>query len=390
MAYNFDKIISRRNTNSVKHDKTDLIFGTSELLPMWVADMDFEAAPFIVDTLQKRLDHRVFGYTLRTDSFAHSVQNWVDTRHNWKIDKEWVKFSPGIVPAINLSVLALTKPGDKILVQPPVYFPFFSAVKDHKRELIFNTLLQDHTGSYSIDFEDLENKLKEAKLFIFCSPHNPVGRVWNQDELLKIGNLCVKHKVKILSDEIHSDLILPGYKHLPIASLSEEIAQITLTYIAPTKTFNIAGLNSSVVISKNKALLDSFQKQIDILHLGMGNIFGNLALETAYSKGAQWVDELNIYIQSNIDYVDQFLKEKLPQIKLIKPEATYLLWLDFRALGMNEDALKKFLIEKAKLGFNYGSMFGPGGNGFQRMNVGCPKSTVAKAMDQLYDAISKL
>ena len=390
MAYNFDQIISRKNTNSVKHDITQQVFGAKNIVPMWVADMDFATPPFIVEALQKRLDHPVFGYTIRPDSFNQSIINWVNKKHGWEIEKEWIKFTPGIVPAINMSVIAFSKPGDKILIQPPVYHPFFPTVTDHGRKLLFNELKQNNEGNYEIDFIDLENKLKNARLFILCNPHNPVGRVWTLEELTKIGNLCIKHEVIILSDEIHSDLILPGFKHIPISLISEEIAQRTITYLAPSKTFNIAGLSTSIAISKNSELLGKLQKQIDILHLGMGNIFGGVALEAAYTYGNKWVDELNQYIAENVKFVNNFLIKNLPQIKLIKPQATYLLWLDFRELGMDETTLNKFLIEKAKLGFNKGSMFGSGGEGFQRMNVGCPKSLVEKAMNQLYDVIKLL
>ncbi len=390
MAYNFDKIIDRKNTNSLKHDLTNTIFGTSDLLLMWVADMDIATPSFVIEALKKRLDHEILGYTLRTDSFNDAIINWMDKRHGWRIEKEWIKFTPGIVPAVNMSVMALSKPGDKILIQPPVYHPFFPAVTDHDRILLFNELKQNEEGLYEIDFIDLENKLIEAKLFILCNPHNPVGRVWSYEELKKMGELCIKHEVTILSDDIHSDLILSGYKHIPIASISEEIAQQTITFMAPSKTFNLAGLATSFAISKNKDLINGLQHQIDILHLGMGNLFGTIALEAAYNNGAIWVDELNAYIAENAKYVDEFLKKNIPQIKLIKPEATYLLWLDFRELGMKEEDLKQFMIEKAKLGFNNGSMFGSGGSGFQRMNVGCPKSIVIQAMNQLKEAIKQI
>ncbi len=390
MAYNFNQFTDRKNTNSVKHDLTQKLFGTTDILPMWVADMDLATPPFIVSAMQKRLDHHFYGYTFRADSFNKSIVNWMEKQHGWKIEEEWIKFTPGIVPAVNMSVMAYTAPGDKILIQPPVYHPFFPAVTDHERVLLFNELHQNSDGKYGIDFTDFENNLKEAKLFILCNPHNPVGRAWNFDELKKIGDLCIKHNVPILSDEIHSDLILPGHKHIPIASISEEIAQITITHLAPSKTFNIAGLATSYVVSKNEALLNSLQKQIDILHFGMGNIFGAVALEAAYTHGAEWVDKLNQHLAANIAFIDSFLNENIPQIKLIEPEATYLLWLDFRALGMNETELKKFLVEKAKLGLNHGSMFGSGGEGFMRMNVGCPKSTVVKAMNQLNDVIKKI
>lgn len=389
MPYNFDQLIDRKNTNALKCDFLEFAFKTDDVLPMWVADMDFATPPFIIEALRKRLDHEILGYTIRPDSFTQSVIDWVDQRHQWKIKEDWVKYSPGIVPAINISIMGLTKPGDKILVQPPVYFPFFNSVTDNDRQLVYNNLKLTN-GKYEIDFDDLEQKLEGAKLLIFCSPHNPVGRVWTREELLKLGNLCVKHDVIILSDEIHSDLILPGFKHLPLASLSNEISQITLTYLAASKTFNVAGLSTSVVISENEKLLKSYNDFLEKTHLRMGNLFGSIALETAYTQGENWLHELNQYLQENVDYVRSYLNTNISQVRLIEPEATYLLWLDFRELGWSEEQTKEFLIKKAKLGFNYGSIFGPGGEGFQRMNIGCPRSTIKKALSQLNEAFKQI
>lgn len=389
MPYNFDQLIDRKNTNALKCDFLKFVFKTDDVLPMWVADMDFATPPFIIEALRKRLDHEILGYTIRPDSFTKSVIDWVDQRHQWKIKEDWVKYSPGIVPAINISIMGLTKPGDKILVQPPVYFPFFNSVTDNDRQLVYNNLKLTN-GKYEIDFDDLDYKLEGAKLLIFCSPHNPVGRVWTREELLKLGNLCVKHNIIILSDEIHSDLILPGFKHLPLASLSNEISQITLTYLAASKTFNVAGLSTSVIISENEKLLKSYNDFLEKTHLRMGNLFGSIALETAYTQGENWLHELNQYLQENIDYVRSYLNTNISQVRLIEPEATYLLWLDFRELGWSEEQTKEFLIKKAKLGFNYGSIFGPGGEGFQRMNIGCPRSTIKKALLQLNEAFKQI
>ncbi len=382
--YDFDRVIDRKDTANIKYDLRDKFFGNPDVIPMWVADMDFETPDFIRTAIKKRAEHPIYGYSYRTQSYNNSIVDWINKRHNWKIRDEWIVFSPGIVPALNFSTLAFTSPGDKIIIQPPVYFPFFNAVSDHGRELLQNRLVYQN-GKYEIDFRDFEEKAESASMFFFSSPHNPVGRVWTKEELTKIGEICLRNNVIIISDEIHNDLILPGYKHIPFASLTPEIASITVTCIAPSKTFNVAGLATSSVIIVNDEMRAKFEKVVNNLHLSMGNLFGAVAAEAGYKYGAEWVDELMVYIQENYNVIDYLLEEANSRIKLVKPEATYLGWLDFNETGLNDEVIKKMLIEKAGVGLSHGPMFGDGGQGFQRINVATPKSVVINSMEKIID-----
>ncbi|MGC9341865.1 MAG: MalY/PatB family protein [Bacteroidales bacterium] len=385
MKYNFDRIIKRENTNSVKYDLRKEYFGKPDILPLWVADMDFATPDFIRNAVIERAKHPVYGYTVRKEEFPNSIISWMKRRHNWEVNKDWISFSPGIVPALNMCVLAYSEPGDKIMIQPPVYFPFFRAVKDHNRDLLENVLVNTN-NNYSIDFEDFEEKAKEAKIFILCHPHNPVGRLWNHEELRKMVEICVKNNVIIFSDEIHSDLILRNNKHIPVLTIPGA-EKITVSMYAPSKTFNLAGLSSSYLIIPDKKLKLNYDRLIDNLHMGLGNVFGAVALEAAYNEGEEWLEELLIYIQDNISFLDNYLKERIPLVKSIIPEATYLVWLDFRELGMEDEELKKFIIHEAKIGLNHGPVFGSGGEGFQRINVACPRKILKKALNQLENAI---
>ncbi len=380
--YNFDKIIQRENTDCVKYDGREAIFGRADVLPMWVADMDFEVPDFIQNAVVKRANHPVYGYSFMSDAYFQAIINWVKTRHQWGIRKEWISFSPGIVPAINFSVLSYTTENDGIIVQPPVYFPFFEAIGNNKRKQ-FNNLLINDKGHYKIDFNDLEEKAKKAKMILLSHPHNPTGRCWTKDELKTIGEICVRNRVIIVSDEIHNDLILPGFKHHPMATLSEEIADITITCLAPSKTFNIAGLSTSSVIIPNKELRKRFQKTLQQLHILKGNFFGAIASTAGYQQGGKWVDELMQYVQGNFTFLSEFLKKELPDIKLTHPEATYLAWLDFRETGLSDKQIKDKLILEAKLGFSHGPVFGQGGQGFQRMNLAAPRSIVEEACQRM-------
>lgn len=382
IGYDFDKIIDRNSTANIKYDLRNKIFGKDDVLPMWVADMDFETPGFIKDAIIKRAEHSIFGYSFRTDSYHQSITDWLLKRHSWEINHDWIVFSPGVVPALNFSTIAYTQQDDSIIVQPPVYFPFFSAITDNKRIQLNNELLLDDS-KYLIDFNDFEEKAKKASMFFLCNPHNPVGRVWTKDELTKLGDICVGNNVIIISDEIHSDLILPGYKHIPMALLSDEIADITVTCIAPSKTFNIAGLATSSVIISNKKLRNKFQQIINRYHLSNGNLFGAIASEAGYTHGARWVDELNSYLNNNFALLKQGLLKGNSTIKLIDAEATYLAWLDFRDTGLNDEEIKKMLINEANLGLSPGSIFGPGGLGFQRINLAAPSTTVKEAVARL-------
>lgn len=379
---NFDKIVDRLNTDNVKYDLREAYFGKSDVLPMWVADMDFETPDFIQEAIRKRAWHPIYGYSFRPEAYFTSIVKWVERRHHWKLEKDWILFSPGIVPALNMATLTYTKPGDGILVQPPVYFPFFSAVNNHNRKLIENQLVYQD-GKYNIDFNDFEKKAKDAKLFFLSNPHNPVGRLWTKDELQKMGKICVENDVIIIADEIHCDLVLPGYKYIPMASLSKEISAKTVTCIAPSKTFNLAGMATSSLVIEDEGLRKQFAQTIDHVHVGSGNLFGNVASIAAYTHGDQWLDELLNYIDNNFKLLGNFIEREIPDLQLIKAEATYLAWIDFSKTGLTDEEIKQKLLNEAQLGLSPGPVFGRGGEGFQRMNLATPKVNVLSALDRL-------
>lgn len=385
MIYDFDKIIDRTNTNSVKYEYRKAYFGTDEVLPMWVADMDFETPDFVRTAVIERAKHPVYGYTLRGEEFKESIISWMLRRHNWKIDPDWIVFSPGIVPALNLSTLCYTEPGESVLVQPPVYFPFFGAVKDHKRKLLENNL-NYKDGNYSIDFIDFEKKAREAKLFFLCHPHNPVGRMWNREELEEIVRICRDNEIIILSDEIHSDLILSEKKHIPLLNI-EGSHDITAACYAPSKTFNLAGLSTSFLVIPDKKIRLAFERKVNQMHLGMGNIFGNVALQASYDHGENWLEQLLEYLRKNYSILKNFIENELPEIKLVPTEATYLVWLDFRALKMDDNELREFVIKEAGLGLNDGPSFGRSGSGFQRINIAVPEQVLRSSLEMLKAAI---
>ena len=382
MKYNFDEIIDRKGSNCLKHDALDNFYGVSDLLPLWIADTEFRVPQFITDAIQERLSHPIFGYTYRSDEFYQSIISWLDKRGNWKTEKEWINFSPGVVAGLSFSVNSMTNVQEGVLIQTPVYPPFADIITMNNRKLITNELIEKD-GRYEINFEDFEIKLKESKLFIMCNPHNPVGRVFTKDELTRMGDLCVKYNVIIVSDEIHSDLILKPNKHIHIASISEEIANQTITILAPSKTFNIAGLSTSITIIPNADIRNRFCSETNKFHIDQGNIFGTVALEAAYKNGSEWVDELNDYIGSNIEFVIEHCKMNMPKLKVIKPEATFLLWIDFSALNIDNETLFTSLVKDAKVALNKGSDYGMPGNGFVRLNVGSPLSTIKEALSRI-------
>lgn len=380
----FDEEIDRLGTSSVKWERTKKVFKTNDdILPMWVADMDFRPPEAVADALKSRAEHGIFGYTYISDSVDKAIAGWMERRHGWNIQSEWISYSSGVVPSIGKVVQALTEPEDKILIQSPVYPPFFSIVKENGR-VIENCPLVKYNSQYSIDFEAFEQSLKNGvKLFILCHPHNPVGRVWTEDELRKMASLCIQHDVIIISDEIHSDLILPPHKHIPLASLSDEIAEQTVTLIAPSKTFNLAGLHASAIICSNHSIRKKI-KAVDKQQGASGlNTFGIAAMEAAYRCGEEWLADLIAYLETNIAIVREYLAEHLPDLTLVEPEATYLLWIDCRKLGMSDAKLNHLFVEKGKIGFNPGISFGKGGEGFIRMNVACPRSTVLEGLDRM-------
>ena len=387
MKYDFDAVIDRRETSSVKYDLRGRIFGKEDVLPMWVADMDFAVPDFILDAIRKRLDHPVLGYTFRSDRFSDCVASWLKRRHAWKVETASIGFSPGIVPALNMCVLEFSDPGDKVVVQPPVYFPFFSAISNHGRELVHNQLVK-RDNYYEMDLDHLEELFADgAKLFFLCNPHNPVGRAWSRDELQQLADLCVKYQVIVISDEIHSDLLLFGKRHIPFASLGKDIADLTLTCMAPSKTFNLAGLYTSVMIATNSLLMKRYEKILDAIHVGGDNILGQVALEAAYTSGDEWLDQLLVYLENSFKAFSSVVNTAVPEMLISPLEATYLAWLDFSFLKLDNERLREFIIHKAGLGLNDGPMFGPGGSQHQRLNLATPKKILLEGAERLVAAV---
>lgn len=389
MASRFDEIIDRHNTNSIKWDFAAERGKPTDLLPMWVADMDFRAPQEVTDALIEAAKHGVFGYSDTKSDYFDALASWMKRRFDWDIEKSWLIKTPGVVNAFTMAVRAYSKPGDAVLLQPPVYPPMHAAVKHNDRRLVFNELVL-HDGRYEIDFEDFEKKIasEQVRVFILCSPHNPVGRAWTRDELIQMGDICVQYGVVVVSDEIHQDLVLPGHKHHVFASLKPEFREITVTCTAPSKTFNIAGLHASNIFIEHAAMRGAFTQEMQRAGIGGGNQLGLIACQAAYEHGEAWLDELMEYIKGNVDFTRAFLAEHVPQVRLVKPDATYLLWLDFRELGLDDKELNAFITDKAKLWLNDGPTFGPGGSGFQRLNVACPRSVLEQGLRQLSAAFS--
>ena len=386
--YNFDEIVPRVGTNCIKYDAREWFFKTNEVLPLWVADLDFRTPDFIVDAIKKRVEHEIFGYTFRSDSYYNAIIGWMKRRHDWEIQKEWISFSPGVVAGLTFAIETFSKPGDGVVVQPPVYFPFFDCVKGTKRKMIENPLKIEN-GRYTFDLDDLKSKIdKNTKLLLLCNPQNPGGMVYTKEELIALTDICLENKIMVISDEIHSDLIFQGNKHIPLASISDEVAKNCLISMAPSKTFNVAGFSSSLVIIPNKANFVRYERAIGVGHLYMGNIFGSVATEAAYTHGDEWLDQMLDYLWGNYMFLEAFFKEELPRVKVMKPEATYLIWLDFRDYGMKNDELIKFTIDNAKVGLNDGGRFGTGGDGWLRINIGCPRSVLAEALERLGKAFA--
>lgn len=385
--YNFDEIIDRQHTNCVKYDGRMHFFGDDNVLPLWVADMDFKTPDFITEAVIQRAKHEIYGYTFRPDSYNDAIIHWLKTRHNWAVKKEWIHFSPGVVPALALSVMSFTTPGDSVVVQPPVYFPFFSAIKNNDREMIENPLILKK-GRYYMDFNDLQKRIQaDTKMLLLCNPHNPGGMAWTKEELQKLGEICLENDILVVSDEIHSDLIFKGHKHIPFASISDDFAMNSITCMAPSKTFNVAGLSTSYLVIPNKKIFDKYDNLMKATHLYGGNLFGSVALEAAYTNGAEWVDQMMDYVQANYKYLENYLKENAPGIVPIKPEATYLVWLDFSALKLKDAEINERLI-KAGVGLNKGIQFGKQGRGFMRLNLGCPRSVIEQAMERIKEAFA--
>ncbi|WP_138494667.1 MalY/PatB family protein [Paenibacillus pinistramenti] len=394
----FDTPVNRRNTSAEKWDDLDHIFGSGDVLPMWVADMDFRAPEAVIKALHERAEHGVFGYSFLGDSYREAVAGWMLRRHQWQVDPEAVVHAPGVVPALFHLVGAFTSPGEEVIIQPPVYPPFARVVNNLGRKLLLNPLLRNQEGRYEMDFKQLESLMNgeagRAKMLILCSPHNPVGRVWTRDELSALHELAERYNVLVVSDEIHADLTFSPNVHVPFAALSEQAKEHSIICTAPSKTFNLAALNTSNIIIHNPELRSKFKDQLSTYEAGQAGIFGLTAAEAAYTHGDEWLDECLDYIRSNMEGVLQHItryknKDGSPLVTAHLPEATYLLWLDFRPLGLTADELSAFMIKEARLGLNSGASFGREGEGFMRMNLACPRSIVDEALQRLNVAMER-
>lgn len=386
--YNFDEVINRKGTSCVKYDGLkDAYQGKENLIPLWVADMDFATPDFIIDALKKRCEHPIFGYTFDDDEYYASILAWLNYKYNWKAEREWITYIPGIVKGIGLAVQCFTQPGDKVIIQPPVYHPFRLVPTRMGREVVYNPLkLED--GVYKMDFEQLESLIdKDCKMLILSNPHNPGGVVWEREALVKLAQICSAHGILVISDEIHAEMTYPQFRHHPFATVSPEAAACSVTFMAPSKTFNIAGIVSSYAIVPDAQLREKFYSFLEAGELNAGTIFAFTATKAAYTYGAEWLQQMRSYVIENVNFVDEYLKKNIPQIKAYRPQASFLIWLDCRELGLSQPDLVHLFEDKAGLALNDGTMFGKEGEGFMRLNVGCPRSILSKALESLKKAI---
>ena len=391
MSYNFDEIIDRRNTDCLKYDFAVERGKPADVLPLWVADMDFRTAPHIIEKAVADASLGIYGYTESKDDYFQAVANWYRTYFDWNVEKKWLVKTPGIVFAIGLAIKALTKEGDGVMIQQPVYYPFSEVIKDNDRKLVNNVLVL-RNGHYEIDFEDFEQKIiqEKVKLFVLCSPHNPVGRVWTREELQKIGEICLKYGVKVVSDEIHSDFVYGDRKHYVFTTVDPRFEEFSIVCTAPSKTFNLAGLQASNIFIPNVQIRKAFLKQMSAVGYSQLNMIGLHACKAAYETGREWLEELKVYLKGNLDFVREYLEQNLPQIKLIEPEGTYLIWLDCRALGLSEAKLEHLIVHEAKLWLDSGAIFGKDGEGFERINIACPRAVLEEACKRLYRAVQSI
>ncbi|MDR3591067.1 MAG: PatB family C-S lyase [Negativicutes bacterium] len=388
--HQFGQMIERRNTGAEKWDALGEVFGDKDLLPLWVADMDFAAPPAVAEAIASRAAHPIYGYHRRGDGYYEAATAWLENRHGWKVAENWLVDTPGVVTALSVAIQAFTRPGDKVLIQAPVYPRFFSCVTKNKRQLVINPLARGGNG-YGIDFDHLEQELAAGvRLILLCSPHNPVGRVWTEQELMRLGETCLRFGALIVADEIHADIVFKGHRHLPLASLSPELAASTVTCIAPSKTFNIAGLAASLTVIADPGLRTRFNDITKALNICDGNIFGNIALEAAYRHGGPWLDSLLGYLEDNADFLVRFFARNIPGIKVEKPQGTYLAWLDCRALGIDPAELNAYFVRQAKVGLSDGARFGREGQGFMRLNFGCPRPLLQDGLERIAAAYSRL
>lgn len=391
MAALFDKVIDRKNTNCIKYDFASERGMPEGVLPLWVADMDFRSPPCVIEALTKKSRHGIFGYSDSKCDYFEVLHRWFFERFGWETEAEWLVKTPGVVYAICTAIRAFTQPGDSVLIQPPVYYPFSRSILENGRSLVENRLVYGE-GGYAVDFADFEEKIirQNVKLFILCSPHNPVGRVWKKEELTRMGDICAAHGVILLSDEIHADFVYPGHEHLVFAGLKPAFSKIAVTATAPTKTFNLAGLQVSNIFIADAKLRKAFKQEISRGGYSQPNVMGIVACQAAYEGGGEWLAGLREYLGENLDFLRGFLQKRLPKIKLVEPEGTFLVWLDCRELGLNDRELDRLMVHEAGLWLDGGTMFGPGGEGFQRVNIACPRSILKKALMQLHKAVKGL
>ncbi|MBD5642671.1 putative C-S lyase [Clostridium botulinum] len=389
MKYDFDEIIDRSNNRAAKYDERVKKFGTSEVIPLWIADMDFRTAQPIIDACKRKAEEGVWGYTSRPNSYFKSVQEWEKRRNQWDVDVSLMSWSLGVVPALSTIVKIFSHTGDKILIQTPVYSEFYDITEAWGRVVVENQLIEKNAKWY-IDFEDFEKKAKECKIFLLCNPHNPLGIVWEPEELKRMAEICIANDVLLVSDEIHSDLIFHGKKHTPTATLSKEIAKKIITCVSATKTFNLAGLQASTTIFPNEQMKQKFDGLWMNMDIQRNNAFSSVAMEAAYNEGEEWLTQLLAYVSENFDFIKKYFDENIPKIKPNVPDATYLVWLDCRELGMSNEELRDFMIHKAGLGLNEGCSFGRSLSGYMRLNAACPRSVLEQALKQLKEAIDKL
>lgn len=384
----FDEVIDRASGNAEKYTLRKRLFGREDVLPMWVADMDIKTPSFITEAVTKRAQEPIYGYEMMPDSAYEAQMAWMQESHGVQIQRDWMFYSPSVVATINLAIQTFTKPGEKVIYQPPVYAPFFKSIQNNDRLMVSNPLKRDDQGDYHFDFEDLRAKIdKDTKLLLLCSPHNPVGRVWRREELEAIAAICLEHDIKVLSDEIHADLVYLPYKHIPFASLSDEIRDITITAIGPGKTFNAAGLSISTVVIAEEMMRQQFNTTYERVHLAEGTIFGHVGLEAAYREGRSWRDALMRHLSENLDKLERVVQKHADKLSMRRPEGTYLAWLDCTKMGSSDKALKQFFVEQAGLGLSPGVLFGRDGSGYMRLNFAVPSPTIDTALTQLDKAL---
>lgn len=390
MTYDFDKIIDRRDTGALKVDVLGERYGRSDLLPLWVADMDFETPSFITDALRRRLDHSLFGYTIEPPEYWPAVMRWIADRHGWQVEREWLTYIPGIVKGIGMAINVFVKEDEKVIIQPPVYHPFRLTPEGNRRQVVMNPLRENPDGTYSMDFDHLARVADEkCRMLILSNPHNPAGITWDRDTLCRLAEFCHSRGIIVISDEIHSDMALWDNRHIPFASVSLEAAACSITFGAPSKTFNIAGIVSSYAIVPDAGLRERFYGWLQANELNEPTIFSPIATVAAFTQGDEWRRAMLSYVQDNIDYVIDYCREHLPAIRPLRPQASFLIWLDCRGLGLDHDALVDLFVNKARLALNDGEMFGPGGRGFMRLNVGCPRAILTEALTRLTEALSE-